>query len=319
MPNPSTRWDKVPVYGFYFNGDDTTPLTGSVTLSFSQRVTRVDGRIIYPQGATVTRQIGDHQADAATRDAVRAEWRAADAAAAADAGETFDGAAWDAWWNVMLTGAVFVSFPASDDPDILQSGYQVRVEERLSGGSGKTFYIQPLLAHLDLVPPGINLGTIEVPPGTPTAPAPIYAKGLPGGVAALDSQGRVVDADGNLLTGEQGPPGPQGPAGPTGPPGPAGTTSWTGITDKPATFPPTIGTTGTTAKAGNYSPPAASGSVAGLMSTAHFTKLEGVATNATANGTANVTGTGVTEVVSLSQAAYDALETTVPTTLYVIS
>lgn len=39
-----------------------------------------------------------------------------------------------------------------------------------------------------------------------------------------------------------------------GPAGPAGTTTWAGITDKPATFAPTIGTTATTAKAGNYTP-----------------------------------------------------------------
>ena len=37
-------------------------------------------------------------------------------------------------------------------------------------------------------------------------------------------------------------PGPAGPTGPTGPTGPPGTTSWTGITDKPATFPPSTHT-----------------------------------------------------------------------------
>ena len=39
-------------------------------------------------------------------------------------------------------------------------------------------------------------------------------------------------------------PGPEGPQGPAGATGPPGTTSWTGITDKPATFPPTIPTGG---------------------------------------------------------------------------
>ena len=41
--------------------------------------------------------------------------------------------------------------------------------------------------------------------------------------------------------------------------------SWSDITDKPSTFPPTIGTTGTTAKAGNYTP--AWGDVSGKPST----------------------------------------------------
>lgn len=197
---PTRAWNLVPVYGFWFNADDVTPQTGRLQLSLSQRVTRVDGRVIYPEGATVERTIGEHGADSATRDAVRAAWRAADEAAAAAAGETFDGAAWDAWWNTMLTGAVFASFPASDDEDIIQTGYQVRVEERLDSGTGKVYYVEPRLAHLALTPPGINLGLIDVPPGSPTAPAPIYAKGMPGGVAALDTDGDVVDASGTKLT-----------------------------------------------------------------------------------------------------------------------
>lgn len=55
-------------------------------------------------------------------------------------------------------------------------------------------------------------------------------------------------------TGPQGPQGiqgVQGPKGDTGDPGPAGTTDWSGIANKPATFPPTIGSTSSTAVAGN--------------------------------------------------------------------
>ena len=55
-------------------------------------------------------------------------------------------------------------------------------------------------------------------------------------------------------TGPQGPQGiqgVQGPKGDTGDPGPAGTTDWSGIANKPSTFPPTIGSTGSTAVAGN--------------------------------------------------------------------
>ena len=84
--------------------------------------------------------------------------------------------------------------------------------------------------------------------------------------------------------GNTGPQGPQGEVGPEGPQGPKGdkgdkgdegevsqaqldaalagkadvgaedTATWAGVTGKPATFPPTIGTTSTTAKAGNYVP-----------------------------------------------------------------
>jgi hypothetical protein len=46
--------------------------------------------------------------------------------------------------------------------------------------------------------------------------------------------------------------------------GPA-TVAWVDVTDKPATYPPTIGTTATTAKAGNYTPPNASTGVRGLV------------------------------------------------------
>jgi len=53
------------------------------------------------------------------------------------------------------------------------------------------------------------------------------------------------------------PKGDKGDKGDTGPVGPPGTTEWSGITGKPATYPPTIGTTSTTAKAGNWQPAAA--------------------------------------------------------------
>lgn len=196
------RWNLVPVWGIYLKADDVTPIAGSIRLTLSQRITRVDGRVIYPEGAVVERTIGDTSSDPATRDAVRAAWRAADQA---EQGAAFDGVAWDARWNTMMAGAVFASFPASDDPDIVQTGYQVKVEERLSSQSGKTYYIEPKLGHLTLTPPGINLGTVEVPPGPPGTVQPVYAKGLPGGVASLDDQGRVplAQAPTGLMTAEE--------------------------------------------------------------------------------------------------------------------
>jgi hypothetical protein len=204
MVNPTSGWDRIPVFGFFFKGDDVTPETGNVKFAMTSRVTRVDGRKIYPEGATVTRTIGDTASDAAIRDAVRDAWRDADQAAAVAAGDVFDATAWNAGWNVMLTGAVFASFPASDDPNIVETGYQVTVTEGLDSGTGRVYTIQPQLSDLQPptgMPPGINLGFIAVPPGSPTAPAPIYAKGMPGGVAALDSDGDVVDAAGDKITG----------------------------------------------------------------------------------------------------------------------
>lgn len=203
--NPSTQWNSVPIWGAYFKGDGITPVTGNVRFTFNQRVSRVDGRMIYPEGHTVERVIGEspipNSIEADAMEKVRASWRAADEVAA---GTNFDTARWDAWWDTWVTGAVFASFPASDDPDIVETGYQVQVVEQLSGSSGKTYYITPLLASLQATPPGLNLGLVAVPPGTPTAPAPVYAKGVPGGVAALDADGNVVDANGNVVSGGAG-------------------------------------------------------------------------------------------------------------------
>lgn len=200
MPYPITKWDLIPVFGVYMTAPGDAPVQGSVRFTLSQRITRTDGRTIYPDGAKVQVTIGAaEQQDATVRAAVRAAWRAADQAAQ---GGSFDGAAWDVWWDtIVLPAAVFTGFPASDDPDISQRGWTVSVEEALTGASGRKYAIQPLLSQLSAPIPGINLGTVEVPPGSPTVPAPVYAKGVAGGVAALDSDGDVVDAAGEKIAG----------------------------------------------------------------------------------------------------------------------
>lgn len=199
MANPSNRWDKVPVYGVFHRAPDDTPELGTVELTLAHRITRVDGRVIYPAGAKVSAVIGDQaQQNSTVRSAVRAAWRAADEAAA---GGGFDGVAWDTWWDdVVVPAAIFTAFPALDDPDIVSDpDNRVMIKEALISASGREYAIQPLLTHLDLPIPGINLGTIEVPPGSPVVPAPVYAKGIPGGVAALDADGDVVDAAGEKV------------------------------------------------------------------------------------------------------------------------
>ena len=133
---------------------------------------------------------------------MRAAWRAADEASQ---GAGFNAVAWDTWWDdIVVPAAIFASFPASDDPDIVQQGWSVSVSEGLTSGKGKSYAIQPLLAHLDQPIPGINLGAIEVPPGSATVPAPMYAKGVAGGVAALDADGDVTDATGAKIVGGSG-------------------------------------------------------------------------------------------------------------------
>lgn len=205
MPYPIDKWDMIPVFGVYMNAPGDAPVSGSVEFKLSQRVMRSDGRWIYPDGATVRVAIGvPEDQDANVRAVVRSAWRAADALAE---GGAFNGEAWDVWWDTkVLPAAIFTSFPASDDADITPRGWTVTVRELLSAG-GKSFSIQPLMAQLSTPIPGINLGSITVPPGSPTVPAPVYAKGVAGGVAALDKDGDVVDALGEKLgTG----PGPAG-------------------------------------------------------------------------------------------------------------
>lgn len=200
MPYPINKWDLIPVYGVYMTAPGDTPVAGTVRFTLSQRVTRTDGRTIYPEGARVQVTIGAaDQQDATVRAAVRSAWRAADQAAQ---GAEFDGSAWDVWWDTaVLPAAIFTGFPASDDPDISQRGWTVGVEEALTGASGRKYAIQPLLSQLETPIPGINLGMVEVPPGSPTVPAPVYAKGVAGGIAALDADGDVVDALGEKVSG----------------------------------------------------------------------------------------------------------------------
>jgi hypothetical protein len=76
-------------------------------------------------------------------------------------------------------------------------------------------------------PPGAD-STVPGPPG------PTGATGATGAPGATGSQGPQG------ATGATGAQGPQGVQGPTGATGPAGTTDWNGITNKPATFPPTL-------------------------------------------------------------------------------
>jgi len=153
------------------------------------------------------------------------------------------------------TGTISVALPAVDDPDISPTGWSIKVEELLKSGKGATYYIQPKLAH---VASGFNLRPVIVPAASASPPAALL-KGVPGGVAALDSAGDVVNAAGVKVTGSGG----------------TGTVTAASITDatttgrallkaadaataraaiSAGTSSLTLGTTSTTAKAGNYTP-----------------------------------------------------------------
>lgn len=90
------------------------------------------------------------------------------------------------------------------------------------------------------------------------------------------------------------------------PTGEGGAATWDSITGKPATFAPTIGTTATTAKAGNYVP--AWGDITGKPTTfapaAHAATLVNVAADAT-NG---ITAGNAQVVISALAARVKALE-----------
>lgn len=193
----SRKWDQMPVWGFY-------DATGEIHLTVTERIRRSDGLMIYPGGKTAKVTIGnpdqqDPAAKAEVRAALRAQYVAADSLPE-DEGP-FDDITFSAWWDARAANGVFLYFYLTDDPDITPNGWQVKVEERLSNGTGKVFYVQTLSALLAQPVPGINLGDVEVPPGSPTAPAPVYAKGQPGGIAALDVDGDVVNAAGAKVLG----------------------------------------------------------------------------------------------------------------------
>jgi hypothetical protein len=133
-----------------------------------------------------------------------------------------------------------------------------------------------------------------------------------------------------VVSGGIGPAGPQGPTGATGPQGaagPAGTTTWAGITGKPSTFAPNLNGVQTFVGA-DSSTSAINGEAITLgylqftadgapqvyaFTTALRTKLNGIATAATANSTdaqlrdrSTHTGTQAVGTITGLQAALDA-------------
>lgn len=97
------------------------------------------------------------------------------------------------------TGSIATAFPAVDDPDIVEQDWVVKVVEEIDGSAPVTYEIEPRLSHLLLDPPGVNLVRVQQQTGGPS-PAPALIRGVPGGLAGLDADGDVIDADGGKVT-----------------------------------------------------------------------------------------------------------------------
>lgn len=84
--------------------------------------------------------------------------------------------------------------PVSDDPAFLQRGWLVRLRVTVAGDQPRDFY----LSSAGLDGQAVDVSQL-VDPVTYGADPGTHLRGVPGGVAALDSLGRVTDADGNVV------------------------------------------------------------------------------------------------------------------------
>lgn len=94
--------------------------------------------------------------------------------------------------------ALDVMVPANNDPDVTPLGWQIRIDVTLAPPGGAKITERYVID----TPVGgeVNLRTIPLAQTIPPTQT-MLLRGVAGGVAALDSQGRVVDADGNPVTG----------------------------------------------------------------------------------------------------------------------
>lgn len=100
--------------------------------------------------------------------------------------------------------SIDVLVPATDDPDIAESGWQVQIEVTPANGTLEKFSLDIPVANRPVADGGnglgINLRTVIVSSVLP-ASHPVYKAGVPGGVALLDVDGDVIDAAGVKVVG----------------------------------------------------------------------------------------------------------------------
>lgn len=112
-----------------------------------------------------------------------------------------------------------VLVPATDDPDNEQTGWKLQVEVTFPDATNEKYVIDVPVADRPVddggTGNGVNLRTVALSQNLPTQQAN-YRVGVPGGLAKLNSEGQVIDADGNPVTGGEGGAGTQGPKGDPG-------------------------------------------------------------------------------------------------------
>lgn len=89
--------------------------------------------------------------------------------------------------------------PATDDPDNSPTGFKISIQVTFTDGSPKELYVLDVPVALTGDDDGIDLADVILVDTLPDLAANVLIRGIPGGVAALDAEGFVVDADGNQL------------------------------------------------------------------------------------------------------------------------
>lgn len=165
MPAPSLSWNLCRVFGTWRNLDGTMK-AGSYTVTIPARVTDATDDTIIPAG---TFKSGTLQTQS-------------------DSIPSLD-----------------IMVPCTDDPDIQQTGWHVQIVVTFDDKSTSEAYALDV-PYADRptsdggTGDGVDLRTIALPANLPVTQA-LYKIGVPGGLAQLNSDGDVIDAAGDPVTG----------------------------------------------------------------------------------------------------------------------
>lgn len=92
-----------------------------------------------------------------------------------------------------FVGDLAIDLPPNDDPGTFPHGWQLKLTVSFRDGSDSEVYV------IDTPSGGeVDLSTIVLPDTWP-APAPVVIGGVPGGFALLDSEGNVLNGDGEVV------------------------------------------------------------------------------------------------------------------------
>lgn len=163
MPAPSLTWNLARVFGTWRNLDGTLK-AGTFTVKIPARVTDSTDDTIIPAGTFLSGQLQTQN----------------------DAAPSLD-----------------VLVPCTDDPDIQQTGWTVQIVVTFDDASATENYsIDVPYANRPVGDGGNGLGvdlrTVALAVSLPQED-PLYKVGVPGGLAELNANGDVVDANGNVV------------------------------------------------------------------------------------------------------------------------